>query len=123
MPLHIKDPSRIKSAGNMPKIIDEFVGRVNTRSSLISIAKMTSPSGWEEPPQTPEFDEYTFVLRGAVHVKTDKEKFIVGPNELFIAEKGTTIQYSTPGPEGAEYVAICMPAFSAETVHRMDESG
>jgi ethanolamine utilization protein EutQ (cupin superfamily) len=115
---HIKTPTQVKSAGNKIKIINEYIGRVNTGSSEISIARMQSPAGWEEPAQTPEFDEYTIVLKGAVHVKSSGQDYIVQAGEVFIAAKGETIQYSTPGPEGAEYIAVCRPAFSPDTVHR-----
>jgi ethanolamine utilization protein EutQ (cupin superfamily) len=116
--LHIKKPSRIKSAGNKVKIIDEYIGHINSNTSEISIAKMQSPSGWEEPAQTPEFDEYTIVLTGSMHVRTKDETFIVKAGEAFIAQKGERIQYSTPDPEGSEYIAVCLPAFSPDVVHR-----
>jgi ethanolamine utilization protein EutQ (cupin superfamily) len=118
MAVHIKKPTRIKSAGNMVKIIDEFVGRVNSDTSNISIAKMQSPAGWEEPAQIPEFDEYTIVLKGSVQVKTDESTYIINAGEAFLSKKGEKIQYSTPDPEGAEYIAVCLPAFSPDTVHR-----
>jgi mannose-6-phosphate isomerase-like protein (cupin superfamily) len=120
MAKHIKSPTVIKSAGNKVKLIEEFIGMVNSDNSDISIAKMTSPSGWEEPAQTPQFDEYTFVLKGSMHVKTQNENFVINANEIFIAHKGETVQYNTPGPEGAEYIAICLPAFSPDTVNRKD---
>jgi ethanolamine utilization protein EutQ (cupin superfamily) len=115
---HIKQPTRIKSAGNKVKIIDEFIGKVNSDTSEVSIAKMQSPSGWEEPAQTPEFDEYTVVLKGSMHVKTDDNHFIIRAGEVFVAKKGERIQYSTPDAEGAEYIAICLPAFTPQTVNR-----
>jgi len=118
MAVHIKSPIVVKSAGNKIKLIEEFVGRVNSNTSEISIARMKSPSGWEEPAQTPEFDEYTFVIKGAVHVITKDKKYIVRENELFVANKGEIVQYSTPGHQGAEYIAVCLPAFSPETVKR-----
>jgi ethanolamine utilization protein EutQ (cupin superfamily) len=118
MAIHIKQPSRIKSAGNKTKIIDEFVGRVNSQNSEISIAKMKSPPGWEEPAQTPEFNEYTIVLKGMMHVKTDSDHFIINAGEAFIAYKGERIKYSTPGPKGAEYISVCLPAFTPHTVNR-----
>ena len=118
MALHIKSPTMIKSAGNKIKLIEEFVGMVNSGNSEISIARMKSPQGWEEPAQTPQFDEYTFVLKGTMHVKTQNEKFVINENEVFIAHKGEMVQYSTPGPEGAQYIAICLPAFSPDTVNR-----
>ena len=118
MATHIKNPTRIKSAGNKVKIIDEFIGKVNSNSSEVSIAKMQSPPGWEEPAQTPQFDEYTVVLKGTMHVKTENEHYIIRAGEVFIAQKGERIQYSTPDPEGAEYIAVCLPAFSPESVNR-----
>jgi ethanolamine utilization protein EutQ (cupin superfamily) len=118
MAIHIKQPTRIKASGNKVKIINEFIGQVNSRNSDVSVAKMQSPSGWEEPFQTPEFDEYTIVLNGSVHVKTDTDHFIIKAGEGFIAQKGERIQYSTPDPEGAEYIAVCLPAFSPQTVNR-----
>ena len=118
MPLYIKSPSVIKAAGNKPKIIDEFAGRVNTGSTDISLAKMKSPEGWEEPGQTPEFDEYTVVLKGMLRVKAKNETFDVKAGEAIITYKGEWIQYCTPAPGGAEYIAVCVPAFSPDTVHR-----
>jgi len=120
MAQHIKSPTLVKSAGNKVKLIEEFVGMVNSGTSDISIARMKSPAGWEEPAQTPKFEEYTFVLKGAMHVKTKTDKFIINANELFIAHKGETVQYSTPDSGGAEYVAICLPAFSPNTVNRKE---
>ncbi len=114
---HIVSPTHIRAVGNLPKIIKEFVGWVNTNSGEVSIAKMESPSGWTEPGQTPEFDEYTIVLRGMVQVKTKRKTFEVRAGEVFIAHKGDWVQYSTPG-EGAEYIAVCLPAFSPKIVHR-----
>lgn len=118
---HIKEPTQIKSAGNKPKIINEFIGRVNSGTSELSIARMKSPQGWEEPAQSPDFDEYTLVLAGEVHVKTPDKTFIIKAGEAFIAEKGRKVQYSTPGSIGAEYIAVCLPAFTPDTVHRKDE--
>jgi len=118
MPTHIKSPSIIKAAGNKPKIIEEFIGRVNSKTSDLSVARMRSPSGWVEPGQTPEFDEYTVVLKGMVRVTTRQGSTDVEAGQAIIAHKGEWVQYSTPGPEGAEYVAVCSPAFSMETVHR-----
>jgi mannose-6-phosphate isomerase-like protein (cupin superfamily) len=118
---HIRKSTTIPSAGNKPKIIREFIGRVNTESTDISIARMKSPAGWEEPAQTPEFDEYTFVLKGSVEVKTEGRTYTINQNEVFLAQRGKTVQYKTPAPGGAEYIAICLPAFSPDTVHREDE--
>jgi quercetin dioxygenase-like cupin family protein len=118
MPTRIKNPSRIKAAGNKPKIIDEFIGRVNSSTEQISIAKMKSPAGWEEPGQTPEFDEYTIVLKGLLRVETEAQSYDVKAGEAIISFKGEWIKYSTPAQEGAEYIAVCVPAFSPETVNR-----
>ena len=118
MPTHISAPARVQAAGNKPKIIEEFVGRVNTKTKEVSVARMQSPSGWIEPGQTPEFEEFTVVLRGVLRVTHAAGSFEVKAGEGVIVHPGEWIQYSTPGPEGAEYVAVCLPAFSPETVHR-----
>ena len=118
LPEYIKSPTVVQAAGNKPKVIEEFVGRVNSRSEIVSIAKMNSPQGWIEPGQTPEFDEYTVVLKGMLRVKTKSETFDIKAGEAVITHKGEWIQYSTPEPEGAEYIAVCIPAFSPDTVHR-----
>ena len=118
MPTLITSPKIIEAAGNKPKIIREFIGRVNSSNENISIAKMTSPEGWEEPGQTPEFDEYTLVLRGMLRVETKSQTFEVSEGQAIITYAGEWIRYSTPNPEGAEYIAVCLPAFSPETVHR-----
>jgi mannose-6-phosphate isomerase-like protein (cupin superfamily) len=118
MPTHIKQPSVIEAAGNKPKRIEEFVGRVNSQSTGVSVARMQSPSGWVEPGQTPEFEEYTLVLRGSLRVTTLDGVIDVNAGEAIITGKGEWVQYSTPGDEGAEYVAVCLPAFSMDTVHR-----
>jgi mannose-6-phosphate isomerase-like protein (cupin superfamily) len=118
MPTLITSPTIIEAAGNKPKIIREFIGRVNSSNENISIAKMTSPEGWEEPGQTPEFDEYTLVLKGMLRVKTKDQTFDIIAGQAIITYSGEWIRYSTPNPEGAEYIAICLPAFSPETVHR-----
>ncbi len=118
MPKPISSPTRIEAAGNKPKIIEEFFGRINTSTKEVSIAKMKSPGGWTEPGQTPEFDEYTIVLKGKLRVTT-KDSFVdVKEGEAILVEKGEWVQYSTPDEIGAEYIAICLPAFSIETVHR-----
>jgi mannose-6-phosphate isomerase-like protein (cupin superfamily) len=114
----IQRPTRIQAAGNKPKLIDEFVGLVNSKTSQISIARMQSPSGWLEPGQTPDFDEYTIVLRGMLRVETKSGVIEVSAGQAIITPKGEWIRYSTPGPEGAEYLAICLPAFSPDTVRR-----
>ncbi|PYQ26779.1 MAG: cupin [Acidobacteria bacterium] len=118
MTTHIQQPSIVQAAGNKPKIIEEYVGRVNSQTGDLSIARMKSPSGWVEPGQTPEFDEYTVVLRGTLRVTTKNGSTDVQAGQAVIAHKGEWVQYSTPGAEGAEYVAICLPAFSMDTVHR-----
>lgn len=118
MPVHIKQATIVKAAGSKPKIIEEFIGIVNSGSRDVSIAHMKSPSGWQEPGQKPEFDEYTLVLKGELRVRTKDEEFIVEANQAIITRKGEWIQYSTPGDEGAEYIAVCLPAFSPGTVHR-----
>ena len=118
MPTHIPAPSIVKAAGNKPKIIEEFVGRVNSQTDAVSVARMKSPGGWVEPGQTPEFDEFTVVLRGTLRVTTRDGAVDVHAGQAVIAHKGEWVQYSTPGEDGAEYVAICLPAFSMDTVHR-----
>jgi mannose-6-phosphate isomerase-like protein (cupin superfamily) len=118
MATHIGKPTIIAAAGNKPKIIEEFIGRVNSGTSAVSIAKMTSPSGWVEPGQTPGFDEYTVVLRGSLRVTTRDGSLDVGAGQAVITHAGEWVQYSTPGADGAEYVAVCLPAFAMDTVHR-----
>ncbi|HET8773469.1 MAG TPA: cupin domain-containing protein [Thermoanaerobaculia bacterium] len=114
----IGQPTIVQAAGNKPKIIEEYVGRVNSKTDGVSIARMKSPSGWVEPGQTPEFDEYTVVLRGTLRVTTQSGSMDVHAGQAVVTPKGEWVQYSTPGAEGAEYVAICLPAFSMDTVHR-----
>jgi len=121
MPTLIEKPSRITAAGNKPKLIDEVIGRVNSKTDGVSIAHMRSPSGWVEPGQTPAFDEYTYVLSGALHVTHKDGSLDVKAGQAIITRKGEWVQYSTPDPAGAEYIAVCLPAFSPDTVHR-DES-
>ena len=116
----ISQPTRITAAGNKPKLIEEFIGRVNSVTSDLSIAVMTSPSGWIEPPQQPEFSEYTLVLNGSLHIKTKNEEFDVKAGEAIIVEKNEWVQYSTPHGDGAKYIAICLPAFSPDNVHRVE---
>ena len=118
MPTLIAAPTRIQSAGNKPKLIDEYIGRVNSQTSGASVAHMRSPGGWKEPGQTPEFDEFTVVLRGVLRVKHEGGEIDVREGQAIIARKGEWVQYSTPEPDGAEYIAVCLPAFSMETVHR-----
>ena len=121
MPIHIAEPKRIKAAGNKPKLIDEFVGLANTGTAALSIARMKSPSGWVEPKQTPEFDEYTVVLSGLLRVEHAGGVADVRAGQAVIASGGEWVRYSTPDPQGAEYIAVCQPAFSPERVHRHAE--
>jgi mannose-6-phosphate isomerase-like protein (cupin superfamily) len=118
MPTLIEKPTRITAAGNKPKLIDEYVGRVNTSEAGISIAHMRSPAGWAEPGQTPDFDEWTVVLRGTLRVEHRGGSLDVHAGQAVLVRKGEWVRYSTPGEEGAEYVAVCLPAFSPQTVHR-----
>lgn len=118
MPEFIEAPSVVEAAGNKPKIIEEYVGRVNTGDGQLSVARMRSPGGWVEPGQRPEFDEYTVVLRGMLRVKTQDKTFDVRAGQAVITRRGEWVQYSTPEEEGAEYVAVCLPAFAPDTVHR-----
>jgi mannose-6-phosphate isomerase-like protein (cupin superfamily) len=121
MPTLIPTPTRIEAAGTKPKLIDEYVGRVNTATTAVSIAHMRSPGGWSEPRQRPEFHEYTLVLRGMVRVEHDGGAIDVRAGQAVIAAPGERVRYSTPLDEGAEYVAVCLPAFSPQTVHRADD--
>jgi len=114
----IRQPTRVEAAGTPPKSIEEFVGRVNSQTDQLSIARMKSPSGWSEPGQTPEFDEYTVVLAGTLHVKLESQEFDVAAGQAIIVAAGEWVQYSTPGEQGAEYIAVCLPAFSPRIVHR-----
>jgi mannose-6-phosphate isomerase-like protein (cupin superfamily) len=118
MPTFIANATRVQAAGNKPKLIDEYVGQVNSRTNAVSIAHMRSPSGWVEPGQAPEFDEYTIVLKGSLRVHTQTEILDVGAGQAVIAHAGEWVQYSTPGTEGAEYIAVCLPAFTPEKAHR-----
>jgi len=118
MPTLIAAPTRIQAAGNKPKLIDEYVGRVNSSTEATSIAHMRSPGGWVEPGQTPEFEEFTVVLKGALRVEHSGGALDVRAGQAVIAHRGEWVRYSTPGEEGAEYIAVCLPAFSMETVHR-----
>lgn len=117
MPKLIDAPTRIEAAGNVPKLIDEYIGRVNSGEGRVSIAHMRSPAGWTEPSQTPEFEEYTVVLRGRLRVKHKQGSFEVAAGQAVITHPGEWVQYSTPD-EATEYIAVCLPAFSPETVHR-----
>ncbi len=118
MPRLIPSPSVIKAAGLPPKKIEEFVGRVNSSDRALSIARMTSPAGWVEPGQTPEFDEYTVVLRGCLHVESSTGVIEVRAGQAIVALGGEWVRYSSPEEGGAEYIAVCLPAFSPESVHR-----
>ncbi len=118
MPRLIPTGTRIVAAGNKPKVIEEFIGRVNSKDSRLSIAHMRSPSGWVEPGQRPEFDEFTLVLNGALRVTHEEGVLDVKAGQAVVTSAGEWVQYSTPNPEGAEYIAVCLPAFSPETVHR-----
>lgn len=120
MPELIRQPSRVTAAGEPPKLIDEYVGRVNTGQAELSIAHMRSPSGWAEPGQRPEFDEFTIVLRGALVVESDDGSLTVRAGEAVHARPGEWVRYSTPGPDGAEYISVCLPAFAPGSVHRDD---
>jgi mannose-6-phosphate isomerase-like protein (cupin superfamily) len=118
MPVFISSPTVIESAGNKPKLIKEYIGRINSDNQEVSIAHMKSPGGWVEPGQTPEFDEYTVVLHGMLKVEHQQGTYEIHAGQAVITRRGEWIRYSTPEPEGAEYIAICLPAFSPETVHR-----
>ena len=120
MPVHIPGPKRITAAGNKPKTIDEYVGRVNSATEQVSVAHMNSPPGWEESGQRPEFDEYTVVLKGMLRVTHEDGELDVHAGEAVIARRGEWVRYSSPGRDGAEYVAVCLPAFSPDTVRRDD---
>lgn len=114
----IHAPTLVRAAGNKPKQIEEFIGRVNSGTEALSVARMTSPGGWIEPGQTPDFDEYTVVLRGTLRVASRTGALDVHAGQAVVAPRGEWVQYSTPEPEGAEYIAICLPAFSPAAVHR-----
>jgi len=118
MPALISKPTVIEAAGNKPKLIEEYFGRVNSGTAAVSIARMRSPGGWVEPGQTPEFDEYTVVLRGELQVKTHQETLTVRAGQAVLTAKGEWVQYSTPHPDGADYFAVCLPAFAPAIVHR-----
>lgn len=118
MPTLVAKPTRITAAGNKPKEIREYVGRVNTKTAGVSVAHMTSPAGWVEPGQRPEFEEYTLVLRGMLRVEHEAGTIEVRAGQAVITHPGEWVRYSTPEPEGADYVAVCLPAFAPDTVHR-----
>jgi len=121
MPVLIQKPTLIPATGTKSKVIQEFVGRVNTRTQAVSIARMHSPPGWVEPGQTPDFDEYTVVLKGMVRVTHSNGVIDVNAGQAVVTRGGEWVQYSTPGIEGAEYIAVCLPAFSPETVQRDED--
>jgi len=118
MPTLIPQPTRVEAAGNKPKLIDEYVGHVNSKTSAASVAHMRSPGGWIEPGQTPEFDEFTIVLKGTLRVEHKGGSLDVRAGQAVIAHAGEWVRYSTPWEDGAEYIAVCLPAFSMDTVHR-----
>ena len=118
MPTLISQPTRITAAGNKPKLIDEYIGRVNSRTGDVSVAHMRSPQGWQEPGQTPEFDEFTVVLKGILRLEHKDGTMDVSAGQAVIAHRGEWVRYSTPAEGGAEYIAVCLPAFSMDTVHR-----
>lgn len=121
MPTLIETPTRVAAAGQPGKLIDEHIGRVNSEDHEVSIAHMRSPSGWSEPGQRPEFDEYTIVLRGRLVVEHESGRLEAGAGQTVHTAPGEWVRYSTPGPEGAEYISVCLPAFSPESVHRDPE--
>ncbi len=121
MPRLIDKPTRITAAGNKPKLIDEYVGRVNSTTDALSVAHMRSPGGWVEPGQRPEFAEFTIVLRGLLRVESEGSPIDVPAGQAVITAPGEWVRYSTPHDDGAEYVAVCLPAFSPATVHRDPE--
>jgi mannose-6-phosphate isomerase-like protein (cupin superfamily) len=121
MPIKIDKPTIIKATGNKQKEIKEYIGRVNSKTDEVSIAHMKSPSGWIEPGQAPEFNEYTIVLQGMLRVKTKDEIIDINRGEAIITLAGEWVQYSSPNPEGAEYIAVCCPGFSPDAVHRDDK--
>ena len=116
MPTHITSPKIIEAAGNKPKRIEEYIGHVNSGTATVSVARMQSPAGWVEPGQTPDFDEYTVVLRGTLRVTSRDGAVDVAAGQAVITHAGEWVQYSTP--DGAEYIAVCLPAFTPDTVHR-----
>ena len=118
MPTLIAQATRIQAAGTKPKLIDEYIGRVNSKTESVSVAHMRSPQGWQEPGQTPEFDEFTLVLKGVVRVRHKHGEMDVRAGQAVVAHGGEWVEYSTPEEGGAEYIAVCLPAFSMETVHR-----
>lgn len=122
MPTKIDSPTIIAAAGTRPKRIEEYIGRVNSNTGAVSVARMVSPAGWQEPGQCPAFDEYTVVLKGMLRVESADGVLTIRAGEAVIAHAGQWVRYSTPEPEGAEYIAVCLPAFSPDTVHRDDDA-
>jgi ethanolamine utilization protein EutQ (cupin superfamily) len=122
MPTLLSQPARIQAAGTKPKLIDEYIGMVNSQTESVSVAHMRSPQGWEEPGQTPEFDEFTIVLKGSLRVRYHGGEMTVNQGQAVIVQRGEWIQYATPAEGGAEYIAVCLPAFSPHTVHRDSQS-
>ena len=123
MPTLVPQATRITAAGNKPKLIDEYIGRVNSQTAGVSVAHMRSPQGWQEPGQTPEFDEFTVVLKGTLRVRHQHGEMDISAGQAVITHRGEWVQYSTPVEGGAEYIAVCLPAFSMETVHRDAAAG
>ena len=121
MPTKIECPSIIEAAGSKPKRIEEYIGRVNSDTAAVSVARMVSPPGWLEPGQRPVFDEYTVVLNGRLRVESEDGVLDIRAGQAVITHAGQWVRYSTPEPEGAEYIAVCLPAFSPETVHRDED--
>ena len=121
MPTKINGPSIIEAAGTRPKRIEEYIGQVNSGTGAVSVARMVSLPGWQEPGQRPAFDEYTVVLKGRLRVESKDGTLEIQAGEALITQAGEWVRYSTPAPEGAEYIAVCLPAFSPETVHRDDD--
>lgn len=117
-PTLLSQPTRVQAAGNKPKLIDEYIGRVNSKTDAVSVAHMRSPGGWMEPGQTPEFEEFTIVLKGVLHVEHRDGELDVHAGQAVITHPGEWVRYSTPDPDGADYIAVCLPAFAMETVHR-----
>jgi mannose-6-phosphate isomerase-like protein (cupin superfamily) len=118
MPTLVAQPTRVRAAGTKPKVIEEYIGRVNTKTRSVSVAHMRSPQGWEEPGQAPEFEEFTLVLKGTLRVRHQDGAMDVTAGQAVVAHPGEWVQYSTPFEPGAEYIAVCVPAFSIDTVHR-----
>ncbi len=118
IPILLPKPARVTAAGNKPKLIDEYIGRINSETTEVSVAHMRSPGGWIEPGQTPDFEEYTVVLKGLLRVEYQGGTVDVPAGQAVIAPRGEWVRYSTPGPDGAEYIAVCRPAFTLEGAHR-----